>query len=107
MSFKDSTITQFAPPGNLPDLTPENKAIWSQHFISQWMSDEIAGNETDPYGQPRTPLTQFFNPQITAYDVGQSPTRIQWTAFPHKVGSLIARVCGATVDGLLGHGCLR
>lgn len=100
MSLKDSTITQFSPPGNLPDLTPDNRTLWSKNFISQWMSDEIAGNVTDPYGQPRTPLAQFFNPQFTSYDVGQAPARIQWTAFPHKacMSQTACADCGASID---------
>ncbi|KAK5113897.1 hypothetical protein LTR85_010430 [Meristemomyces frigidus] len=68
MSFKDSTITQFSPPGNSQELTAANQALWSKDFISQWMSDEKAGKVTDPYGHPRLPLTQLFNPQFETYD---------------------------------------
>jgi hypothetical protein len=78
-------IPAFSPPGNINELTPENKAIWSKKFISQWMNDEIAGNEEGPWGIKRTPLQQFFNGTITAYETTQEPTAIQWIAFPKKV----------------------
>jgi len=49
------------------------------------MNDEIAGNEEGPWGIKRTPLQQFFNGTITAYETTQEPTPIQWIAFPKKV----------------------
>lgn len=83
-SFKASTIPEFSPPGNLPELNDKNKQAWSDKYISQWMNDEIAGNVQGPY-QKRDPLTQFFNGTISAYDTTQQPTGITWNAFPNQV----------------------
>jgi hypothetical protein len=84
MSVKISTIPEFSPPGNLPELNDKNKLLWSGKFISQWMNDEIAGNVEGPY-QKRDPLTQFFNGTIIPYDTTQDPTGITWVAFPNQV----------------------
>lgn len=83
-SFKASTIPEFSPPGNLPELNDKNKQAWSDKYISQWMNDEIAGNVQGPY-QKRDPLTQFFNGTISAYDTTQQPTGITWNAFPNQI----------------------
>jgi hypothetical protein len=80
MTANTTTLPEFSPPANLNDLTAENQKIWSDNYISQWMNDEIAGNEPG-----RTPLSQFFNGTVTAYDTSQTPAAITWTAFPNLV----------------------
>jgi hypothetical protein len=73
-------------------LSAEQKAAWSQQ-VSDWMKTEITAKNDD--GSPliggggvvRTPLTQFFNGTVTAYDTTQPPQTISWTGFP----GLIAR----------------
>ena len=87
------TLSEFDPPG-YPDvddgLTAEQRLGWSQK-ISGWMNMEITAVEPDggplegPDGIPRTPLTQFFNGTITAYETTQKPVAITWTAFPNLV----------------------
>ena len=84
MSLHTATLPDFAPPGNLNELTSENKQTWSSQYISKWMNDEIAGNNPG-----RSPLSQFFNGTVTPFDVSQSPARIQWIAFPNKVSNAI------------------
>ncbi|KAJ9662005.1 hypothetical protein H2201_006294 [Coniosporium apollinis] len=75
-----SRLSQFSPPANLPDLTPENKSLWSKTRISKWVNDEIAGRRP---GQ--IPLKQFFNGTDTAYHIGQDGVKITWTGFPNKI----------------------
>lgn len=75
-----SKLPRFSPPGNLDDLTEENKNEWSSKYISQWINDEIEGNVAD-----REPLPQFFNGTVTPYDQSQKPLEISWNAFPAKV----------------------
>ena len=84
-SSTPAVLPIFNPPGNLGDLTPQNREVWSRKYISQWMDDEIAGNEQGPCGTQRTPLSQFFNPTKTPYDQSQTPTRVEWIGFPHRV----------------------
>ena len=75
-----SKLPEFSPPGNLPDLTQENKSLWSKTRISQWIDDEIAGRQPG-----RTPLKQFFNGTTTAYQTGQNGVEITWNGFPNKI----------------------
>ena len=44
------------------------------------MNDEIAGKVPG-----RTPLKQFFNGTVTAYEVGQAGVKIVWNGFPNRV----------------------
>ena len=81
MSAKASVIAEFSPPGNIDELTVENKSLWSRDCISKWMDDEIAGNVSDE----RTPLSQFFNGTLTAYDIDQAGVDIAWVGFPNRV----------------------
>ncbi|KAH6844692.1 hypothetical protein B0I37DRAFT_433185 [Chaetomium sp. MPI-CAGE-AT-0009] len=88
-------LPEFNPPGwpYVDDgLSAEQKATWSQ-LVSSWMQNEITATNDD--GSPltggggvlRTPLTQFFNGTVTAYNTAQEPQTISWTGFP----GLIAR----------------
>ena len=71
-------------------LSAENKAAWSRE-VSSWMETEITAKNPD--GTPltggsnvlRTPLTQFFNGTVTAYDTSQPPQTISWIGFPGLV----------------------
>jgi hypothetical protein len=91
-----TTIPSFDPPG-FPDvndnLTPALKAAWSKN-ISSWMNTEINAKDEDgnplrgPRGSRRTPLPQFFNGTVTAFNTSQSPTPITWIAFPNIVSSV-------------------
>ena len=83
----------FDPPG-YPDvddgLTPEQRLGWSEQ-ISGWMDLEIKavhpnGDPLDgPFGTNRTPLTQFFNGTVTAFETNQKPVSITWIGFPNLV----------------------
>jgi hypothetical protein len=84
MSFRASTLPSFSPPGNLDDLVEKNKEIWSEQRIGKWMDDEIAGGMNGPCKKPRTPLPQFFNGTVTAFEGGQHKT-VDWNAFPNQV----------------------
>ena len=93
MSLQAETLKQFDPPGfpYVDDLLPQNKPIWSNKRVSDWMQQEITAKNDDgtplqgPNGIDRTPLDQFFNGTITPYETGQTPAAIHWTAFPKKV----------------------
>ena len=80
-SSGDSVLEEHAPPGDLQDLTPENRKKWSDDFVSLWMDNEIQGKEDG-----RGPLTQFFNGCNTPFDRTQKPATITWIAFPKLVG---------------------
>lgn len=84
----DSTLPAFSPPANLDDLTPENREIWSQNYISYWMTGEI---NADPkvVSPNRTKLSQFFNGTVTPYDTTQTPAVVSWNAFPKLVGVFV------------------
>ena len=46
MSFKTSKLAEHAFPGNLTDMTSQDdQNAWSTQYISNWMGNEIAGNE--------------------------------------------------------------
>ena len=77
-----STIPTFSPPANLQELSTENQSVWSKDYISTWMNQEIAGQESG-----RSPLSQFFNGTITAYNVTQQASRVTWIGFPNRVSS--------------------
>ena len=80
-SSGDSVLKEHSPPGNLQDLTPENRKKWSDEFVSMWMDNEIQGKEDG-----REPLSQFFNGTKTPFDRTQKPATITWIAFPKLVG---------------------
>ncbi|KAK3985451.1 hypothetical protein QBC44DRAFT_250420 [Cladorrhinum sp. PSN332] len=92
-NFQESTLSEFDPPG-FPyvddNLTPAQKLNWSKQ-VSEWMNTEITAKQPD--GEPlpgpddtnRTPLPQFFNGTVTAFDVNQDPLQITWTGFPNIV----------------------
>jgi hypothetical protein len=73
------TLPQFSPPAYLTDIKQENAKAWSD-TISGWMDDEIAGHVPG-----RTPLKQFFNGTVTAYDQSADHVNITWFGFPKKV----------------------
>ena len=86
-------LSELNPPGwpSVNDgLTAEQKAAWSQ-LVSSWMETEITAKNDD--GSPliggrgvvRTPLAQFFNGTVTAYDTTQLPQAISWIGFPGLV----------------------
>lgn len=85
-------LSAYSPPANLSDLTDNNKQLWSEHNIAHWIQSEIDAIDpatgkalTGPDNIPRTPLSQFFNGTVTAYDVDQAATPIDWKAFPNLV----------------------
>jgi hypothetical protein len=92
--FTIRVLDRFDPPGSpyVDDgLSDADKLAWSKQ-ISSWMTTEI--NAKDENGDPleggggvlRTPLTQFFNGTVTAFDVDQDPVAITWIGFPNLVG---------------------
>ena len=99
-----TTLNAYSPPGHLSDLTDGNKQLWSKQNIARWIQCEI--DAVDPqhpskplsgaYGLPRTPLAQFFNGTVTAFDVDQTPAVIDWTAFPNLVGATYTQSDKAT-----------
>ena len=91
--FHTSTLPDFDPPGNLPDLNAETRQVWSNKFISYWMTGEIEAN-TDVTIQKRTPLQQYFNGTIVPFDTTQKPNPVTWTAFPKRVCKLDCRSKG-------------
>ncbi|KAK1750174.1 hypothetical protein QBC47DRAFT_126078 [Echria macrotheca] len=86
-------LKEFDPPG-FPDvddgLTPEQRQGWSDQ-ISSLMNLEIAAKDSDgnplpgPDNTNRTPLTQFFNGTVTAFETDQKPVAITWIGFPNLV----------------------
>lgn len=93
MAVTIQKLAKFDPPGwpFVDDgLTDPQKLDWSKQ-ISSWMDAEITAKEPDgtplpgPRGTNRTPLTQFFNGTITAYDTSQKPVAITWIGFPNLV----------------------
>ena len=86
------TLSAYSPPANLSDLTDENKQRWSEQNIAHWIQSEIDAIDPDtgepltgPDNIPRTPLSQFFNGTVTAFDVDQAASPIHWKAFPNLV----------------------
>ncbi|GKZ38164.1 hypothetical protein AbraIFM66950_010159 [Aspergillus brasiliensis] len=81
-----TTLKRHEPPGNLPDLSEENKNLWSQNYISYWMKGEI---DADPnvVGKGRTPLTQFFDGTVTPFNQQDPPRVVEWNAFPKLIKS--------------------
>lgn len=75
----------FNPPGNLQDLNCDNQKLWSANYIDTWIQDEIQGK----VGGLRTPLAQFFDPTVTAYDITQNKISATWRGFPNHVSSVI------------------
>lgn len=70
------------PPGNLPDLTPENRKLWCKNYISKWMTGEINA-DSDVVSPGRTKLTQFFNACEQPGDY--ETAAVTWVAFPKLV----------------------
>ncbi|KAK4462142.1 hypothetical protein QBC42DRAFT_268512 [Cladorrhinum samala] len=92
-NFQESTLAEFDPPAYPyvdDNLTPAQKLDWSKQ-ISEWMNTEITAKQPDGSSLPgpgdtdRTPLPQFFNGTVTAFDVNQDPLEITWTGFPNIV----------------------
>lgn len=81
-TLRPSKPSQFSPPGNLLDLTPDNRSLWLKTRISKWVNDEISGSWPG-----RIPLKQFFNGTDTAYHIGQDGIKITWIGFPNRVGN--------------------
>lgn len=85
-------------------LSAENKAAWSRE-VSSWMETEITAKNPD--GTPltggsnvlRTPLTQFFNGTVTAYDTSQPPQTISWIGFPGLIAREDPNTRWPTVEG--------
>jgi hypothetical protein len=92
MSVHVSTLPDFSPPGNLDDLTPENKTRWSRDFISKSMNSEIQGLTG---GEP---LTQYFNGTVTPFEVNQTGVDITWIGFPNKVIIRISSLLSSSND---------
>lgn len=96
MSLKASVLTEFDPPGfpYVDDLQPQNKITWSRTRVSDWMQNEITATNDDgtplqgPNGINRTPLDQFFNGTVTAFETGQKADPIHWAAFPKRVSTV-------------------
>ena len=86
MSVHIATLPEHSPPAYLDDLTPDNKKLWSKNVISAYMAQEIQGGLPGPCGSTRSPLSQFFDGTVTAFDVDQTPvSNIQWIGFPNQV----------------------
>ncbi len=87
------TLDAYSPPGNLSDLTVENRQEWSKLYIAHWIQSEIHAVDPEtgksplegPNGIIRTQLLQFFDGTVTPFDVDQTPVPITWTAFPNLV----------------------
>jgi hypothetical protein len=78
------TLPGFSSPGDLKEFNAETAKFWSEECISYWMNGEI---NADPHvvASGRTPLPQFFNGTVTAFEQTQQPTAITWDAFPKLV----------------------
>jgi hypothetical protein len=70
-------ISQFAPPGNVTDLSAPLAASWSTK-ISGFLDQEVSSLSTNHGLQP-----QFYNP--SKLDVSGTPTPISWQAFPQII----------------------
>ncbi|KZZ88757.1 hypothetical protein AAL_07958 [Moelleriella libera RCEF 2490] len=77
---KTREIQRHEPPGNLDDLTDENKTTWSKCFISHWIEGEISA-DSRVVEDGRTPLTQFFE----SFNAGSEPILVTWNAFPKLI----------------------
>ena len=82
-------LPEFHPPANLDDMTPEVQKIWSEKYISYWMTGEIEADK-DVTIPGRTPLSQYFNGTVTAFDWSQKVTPVTWNAFPNLVSCVFA-----------------
>ncbi len=69
------TLQSFCPPANLDDLTPAQRAAWS-NFISNYLDGRKNTGEV---------REQFFNPLGVALGADQALLPIRWTAFPKQV----------------------
>lgn len=74
-------LTAFSPPGNVNDLSVANRSGWSKS-VADWIDSEIGRGSGSGH-----PLTQFFNPTVTAYSQNQQGATITWNGFPNKVMS--------------------
>lgn len=79
-----STLPDYDPPGNLPDMNPQTRKVWSQQ-IKGWMDDEINPDPQERKVTGRTPLKQYFDGTVTAFDRSQQPVTVPWNAFPKLV----------------------
>jgi hypothetical protein len=84
MSLHESVLPAHSPPGNLPDMSPEVRAMWSKDYISHWMNGEIDADQTVVI-PGRTKLKQFFNGTVTPFDQSQTPVDVTWNGFPNLV----------------------
>jgi hypothetical protein len=75
------------PPGNLADLTDENKKLWCKNYISRWMTGEIEA-DPDVVDAGRTKLTQFFNICENPGDYAKAD--VTWVAFPRLVQNVFS-----------------
>ncbi|RMZ68436.1 hypothetical protein GMOD_00008138 [Pyrenophora seminiperda CCB06] len=90
------TLPAFSSPGDLKEFNAETAKFWSDKCISYWMTGEITADPNVVSG--RTPLQQFFNGTVTAYDQSQQPTAITWDAFPKLVCHRVLSI--TTLPGL-------
>lgn len=74
-------ITTFAPPGNLTDLSAQQRTAWS-NFISDSMTERAQGDATNPLDSPRN---QFFNPLNVNLASDSAQAAITWSAFPKRI----------------------
>jgi hypothetical protein len=73
-------LTQFNPPGNLPDLTEAHRPLWSD-WISSQLDDAAKGSAAENDG----PRHQFFNPLRAPAAADAAEADISWTAFPRII----------------------
>jgi hypothetical protein len=83
------TLPDFSPPGDLKEFNAETAKFWSDKCISYWMTGEITA-DPNVVTAGRTPLKQFFNGTVTAFEQSQQPTAITWDAFPKLVRACVS-----------------
>ena len=89
-----ATLLECDSPGNLDDLTLENRKLCSSQFMNYWMQGEIDANH-NVVSHGRKPLTQYFNGTLTPFETTQKPQPVTWIVFPKTVRILIFGKCPA------------
>ncbi len=86
---KMSTVVQeFAPPGNLNDLTKAQKQNWSRNFINEAIEVVKKGFDKTPDGRKilnNAPRPQVFNPRTTEKASDYAEAVISWIGFPRII----------------------
>ena len=74
-------MERFSPPGEVSDLSEENKEKWSSLLSAQYFTRSKEGRPELNDG----PRTQFFHPLVDDVEEPLATVLVTWTAFPRQV----------------------